>query len=77
MYIIRRNQYKRYKYNMYQMPIKVLDGKYKSKYNATTVKAVKRWREANPIKYRAQRNKDYANEKRWTQISREFRRILL
>ena len=55
----------------------MLDGKYKSKYNATTVKAVKRWREANPIKYRAQRNKDYANEKRWTQISREFRRILL
>ena len=59
------------------MPVKVLNGQYKSKYNATVVKAVKAWREANPTKYRAQRNKDYVNEKRWTQISREFRRILL
>ena len=59
------------------MPVKVLDGKYKSKYNKTVVKAVKAWRLNNPDKYRAQRNKDYANEKRWTQISREFRRILL
>lgn len=59
------------------MPVKVLNGMYKSKYNATVVKAVKAWREANPTKYRAQRNKDYVNEKRWTQISREFRRILL
>ena len=62
---------------MYQMPVKVLNGEYKMKYHITTVKAVERWREANKDKYRAQRNKDYANEKRWTQISREFRRILL
>ena len=59
------------------MPVKVLNGQYKSKYNNTVVKAVKAWRLNNPEKYRAQRNKDYANEKRWTQISREFRRILL
>jgi hypothetical protein len=59
------------------MPIKVEDGNYKSKYNATVVACVKKWREANPEKYRAQRKKDYANEKRWIQISREFRRILL
>ena len=59
------------------MPVKVLDGKYKSKYNNTVVKAVKAWRLNNQDKYRAQRNKDYANEKKWTQISREFRRILL
>ena len=59
------------------MPVKVLNGEYKSKYNNTVVKAVKAWRLNNQDKYRAQRNKDYANEKRWTQISREFRRILL
>ena len=59
------------------MPVKVENGAYKSKYNATVVKAVKAWRLNNPEKYRAQRNKDYINEKRWTQISREFRRILL
>jgi len=59
------------------MPIKVENGQYKMKYHATTVKSVKAWRLNNPEKYRAQRNKDYANEKRWTQISREFRRILL
>jgi len=59
------------------MPVKVLDGNYRMKYHHTTVASVKKWREANPDKYRAQRNKDYANEKRWTQISREFRRILL
>ena len=62
---------------MYQMPVKVLNGEYKMKYHITTVKAVQAWRLNNPDKYRAQRNKDYANEKRWTQISREFRRILL
>ena len=59
------------------MPIKVLDGEYKMKYHITTVKAVKAWRIANPTKYRAQRNKDYINEKKWIQVSREFRRILL
>ena len=59
------------------MPVKVLDGQYKMKYHATTVASVKKWRLNNPEKYRAQRNKDYVNEKRWTQISREFRRILL
>ena len=59
------------------MPVKVLNDEYKSKYNNTVVKAVKAWRLNNPEKYRAQRNKDYANEKKWTQISREFRRILL
>ena len=59
------------------MPIKVENGAYRLKYHATVVKAVKAWRIANPTKYRAQRNKDYVNEKRWTQISREFRRILL
>jgi len=59
------------------MPIKVEDGKYKMKYHHTTVASVKKWREANPDKYRIQRRKDYLNEKRWIQISREFRRILL
>ena len=59
------------------MPIKVLNGQYKSKYNNTTVAAVKAWRLNNPDKYRAQRNKDYINEKKWIQVSREFRRILL
>ena len=59
------------------MPVKVENGQYKSKYNATTVAAVKRWRIANPTKYRAQRNKDYVNEKNWIHISRTFRRILL
>jgi hypothetical protein len=59
------------------MPVKVLDGQYKMKYHITTVASVKKWRLNNPEKYRAQRNKDYVNEKRWTQISREFRRILL
>jgi hypothetical protein len=59
------------------MPVKVEDGNYKSKYHHTVVACVKKWREANKDKYRAQRKKDYANEKRWIQISREFRRILL
>lgn len=62
---------------MVTMPIKVENGQYKSKYNNTTVASVKKWRIANPDKYRAQRNKDYVNEKRWIQISQEFRRILL
>ena len=59
------------------MPIKVLDGQYKSKYHATVVASVKKWRLNNKDKYRAQRNKDYINEKKWIQVSREFRRILL
>ena len=59
------------------MPVKVENGQYKMKYHHTTVASVKKWREANKDKYRAQRNKDYVNEKRWIQISREFRRILL
>jgi hypothetical protein len=59
------------------MPIIVEDGNYKMKYHHTTVASVKAWRLNNPDKYRAQRNKEYVNEKRWTQISREFRRILL
>lgn len=59
------------------MPIKVENGQYKMLYHHTTVASVKKWREANPEKYRAQRNKDYVNEKKWIQISREFRRILL
>ena len=59
------------------MPIKVLNGQYKSKYNNTTVAAVKAWRLNNPDKYRAQRNKDYINEKKLIQVSRKFRRILL
>ena len=59
------------------MPKKVENGVYKMKYHITTVKAVKAWRLNNPDKYRAQRNKDYINEKRWILISREFRRILL
>ena len=59
------------------MPVKVLNGKYKMKYHLTTVKAVKAWRLNNKDKYRTQRNKDYVNEKRWIQISREFTRILL
>ena len=59
------------------MPIKVENGVYKMKYHETTVASVKAWRLKNPEKYRAQRTKDYANEKGWTQISREFRKILL
>ena len=59
------------------MPVKVENGQYKMKYHAMTVASVKKWRLNNPDKYRAQRNKDYVNEKRWTQITQEFRRILL
>jgi hypothetical protein len=59
------------------MPVKVENGNYKMKYHHTTVASVKAWRKANPEKYKAQRRKDYANEKPWIQISREFRRILL
>ena len=59
------------------MPIRVEDGNYKMKYHHTTVASVKNWRKANPEKYRMQRRKDYVNEKKWIQISREFRRILL
>lgn len=62
---------------MYHMPIKVENGQYKMKYHHTTVASVKNWRLNNPDKYRAQRQKNYVNEKRWIQISREFRRILL
>ena len=59
------------------MPIKVENGAYKMRYHHTTVASVKKWRLNNPDKYRAQRNKDYVNEKRWAQITREFRKILL